>query len=424
MTKRIIGCLLFMLLATLELSSQETFKVMFYNLLNYPIEDAVPNREDDLEIILADYKPDLFLVCELNTITGANNVLNIARTAINQNMEMATYVSNTSDDSTGDQNNLQNLLYYDSTKFSIEEEIIVPTDLRDFNVYKLNVNSVEQNTNPIEFYVVVCHLKASSGIDNELRRFNMVAELDNYLNSLPADSNVVLGGDLNLYRASEPAFQELLDATNHITFADPANRVGSWSNNPSFVDVFTQSTRTQSGLGGTSGGFDDRFDFILTSENMLSTTSITYVPDSYQVYGNNGLSACYNSAINSSECGLADSEFSFAIRDALHNFSDHLPVTVSLQTDASLSTIAAQEIPEPLIVKQTVVSTTLTIYNTDDTLSNQAVVIYNSLGQIVQTLTLNSDSEQDLDLSQLQKGMYYLKVKDYPINPVKFIISN
>jgi hypothetical protein len=424
MTKRIIGCLLFMLLATVELSSQETFKVMFYNLLNYPIEDAVPNREDDLEFILTDYKPDLFLVCELNNITGANTVLNIARTAINENMEMASYVSNTSDDSTGDQNDLQNLLYYDSTKFSIEEEIIVPTDLRDFNVYKLKVNSVEQDTNPIEFYVVVCHLKASSGADNELRRFNMVAELDNYLNSLPPDSNIVLGGDLNLYTASEPAFQELLDATNHITFADPANRVGSWSNNPSFVDVFTQSTRTQSGLGGTGGGFDDRFDFILTSENMLSTTSITYVPDSYQVYGNNGLSACYNSAINSTECGLADSEFSFAIRDALHNFSDHLPVTVSLQTDASLSTIASQEIPKPLIVKQTVISTTLTIYTTDDNLSNKAVVIYNSLGQIVQIHTLNSDPEQNLDLSQLQKGMYYIKVKDYPINPVKFIISN
>ncbi|OZV69861.1 T9SS type A sorting domain-containing protein [Winogradskyella aurantia] len=424
MTKRIIGCLLLMSLATLELSSQETFKVMFYNLLNYPIEDAVPNREDDLEFILADYQPDLFLVCELNTITGANNVLNIARTAINQNMEMATYVSNTSDDSTGDQNDLQNLLYYDSTKFSIEEEIIVPTDLRDFNVYKLKVNSVEQNTNPIEFYVVVCHLKASSGADNELRRFNMVAELDNYLNSLPADSNIVLGGDLNLYTASEPAFQELLDATNHITFADPANRVGSWSNNPSFVDVFTQSTRTQSGLGGTSGGFDDRFDFILTSENMLSTTSITYVPDSYQVYGNNELSACYNSAINSTECGLADSEFSFAIRDALHNFSDHLPVTVSLQTDASLSTIASQEISAPLMVKQTVINTTLTIYNSDYTLSNKTVVIYNSLGQVVQTLTLNSNPEQNLDLSQLQMGMYYIKVKDYAINPVKFIISN
>ncbi len=112
---------------------------MFYNLLNYPIEDAVPNRENDLQIILSDYQPDLFLVCELNTETGANTILNIIRSANNPNFEMATYVSNTSDDLTGNQNDLQNLLYYDSTKFSLEDEIIVPTDLRDFNIYKLKI---------------------------------------------------------------------------------------------------------------------------------------------------------------------------------------------------------------------------------------------------------------------------------------------
>jgi hypothetical protein len=81
---------------------------------------------------------------------------------------------------------------------------------------------------------------------------------------------VLLGGDLNLYTFTEPAYQQLLQVTNNITFADPANRPGSWSNNPNFVDIFTQSTRTDFGLGGTAGGFDDRFDFILTSENMLA----------------------------------------------------------------------------------------------------------------------------------------------------------
>ena len=234
----------------IDVSGQETFKVMFYNLLNYPLEDAVPNREDDLEFILSDYQPDLFLVCELNNIIGANNVLNITRSSISTNYEMATYVSNTSDDTTGDQNDLQNLLYYDSTKFILEDEIIVPTDLRDFNVYKLKVNTVNQTTNPIEFYVIVCHLKASSGDQNELRRFNMVVELDDYLSTLPSDSNILLGGDLNIYTGSEPAFQLLLQDTNNITLADPADRVGSWNNNPNFVDVFTQSTRTQNGLGG------------------------------------------------------------------------------------------------------------------------------------------------------------------------------
>ena len=303
MKKKLIGLVATVFLVCLNVSAQETFKIMFYNLLNYPLEDAVPGREQDLAFILTDYQPDLFLVCELNNITGANNVLNITRSAINPNFEMATYVSNTSDDIFGDQNDLQNLLYYNSSKFSIQEETIVQTDLRDFNVYRIRLNTVDQDTNPVDVYVVVCHLKASSGTVNAQRRFEMVTELVAYLDTLPTDANVLLGGDLNLYTASEAAFQELLSPNNNITFVDPPNRVGSWSNNTNYVDVFTQSTRTQTGLGGTTGGFDDRFDFILTSENMLSSADITYVADSFQVYGNNGLTTCYNSAINTANCG-------------------------------------------------------------------------------------------------------------------------
>ena len=424
MKKKILGFLTVMLLTILNVSAQETFKVMFYNLLNYPLEDAVPNRENDLEFILNDYQPDLFLVCELNNITGATNVLNIARTAISQNIEMATYVSNTSDDTAGNQNDLQNLLYYDSTKFILEEEIIVPTNLRDFNVYKLQLNTIDQATNPIEIYVIVCHLKASSGSVNAQRRFEMVVELDNYLSTLPADTNVLLGGDLNIYTASESAFQELLDDTNNITFTDPADRVGSWNNNPNFVDVFTQSTRTQTGMGGTTGGFDDRFDFILTSENLLSTANITYVPDSYQVYGNNGLSSCYNRAINSSDCAVAGSEFLFPIRDALHNFSDHLPVTLSLQADVTLLNIDEHETVNLFNLEKTIISSKIDVYIHSYKLFNEDILISNSLGQQVKKLQTNNDQRQQFDVSELENGIYFLSFKNFKLNPIKFIIQH
>jgi endonuclease/exonuclease/phosphatase family metal-dependent hydrolase len=424
MKKKILGFLTISLCAVLNVSAQETFKVMFYNLLNYPSETAVSNREADLEFILSDYQPDLFLVCELNTVTGANNVLNITRTAINSNFEMATYVSNTSDDSGNNQNDLQNLLYYDSTKFTLEEEIIVPTELRDFNVYKLQLNTTDQNTNPIEIYIVVCHLKASSGAENAQRRFNMVVQLDGYLSTLPVDTNVMLGGDLNIYTASESAFQELLDVTNNITLADPADRVGSWNNNPNFVDVFTQSTRTATGFGGSRGGFDDRFDFILTSENMLSTANLTYVQDSYQVYGNNGLSACYNKAINSSNCAITGSQFAFAIRDALHNFSDHLPVTLSLETDATLLSIDAVEFSNSFYLEKSIINHKLNIYIKAFKLKNKDLIIYNSIGQMVKTLGTNSDDKQEFDVSDLSSGLYFIGVKNETIEPLKLLISN
>ncbi|APY06910.1 hypothetical protein BWZ20_00725 [Winogradskyella sp. J14-2] len=397
---------------------------MFYNLLNYPLEDAVPNREDDLAFILADYQPDLFLVCELNNITGANNVLNITRSAVNANFEMATYVSNTSDDSFGNQNDLQNLLYYNSSKFSIEEEIIVPTDLRDFNVYKVRLKTIDQETNPVEVYIIVCHLKASSGPQNAQRRFEMVLELDAYLETLPADSNVLLGGDLNVYTATESAFQELLDSSDTITFADPANRIGSWNNNPNFVDVFTQSTRTQTGLGGTTGGFDDRFDFILTSENMLSSANITYVPNSYKVYGNNGLTSCYNSAINSSNCGTISSEFSFEIRDALHNFSDHLPVTLLLEADVTLSSNNNFELDKAIVLSKNLVDTELDIYINSSKYLNQPLYIYNQLGQLVKTHLVNHNTKQILNTSSLANGLYFIKFYESNTKALKFVVSH
>jgi len=424
MKKKRLGFLVVMLLTIINVSAQETFKVMFYNLLNYPLEDAVPNREDDLEFILSDYQPDLFLVCELNNSTGADNVLGITRTAINSNYEMATYVSNTSDDTTGDQNDLQNQLYYDSSKFILDEEIIVPTDLRDFNIYKLILNTVDQATNPVELYVVVCHLKASSGTVNALRRFDMAVELDNYLSTLPSDTNVLLGGDLNIYTGTEPAFQLLLQDTNNITFADPADRVGSWNNNPNFVDVFTQSTRTQSGLGGSTGGFDDRFDFILTSQNMLSSANITYVPDSYQVYGNNGLSACYNNAINSSACAVPGSDFSFEVRDALHNFSDHLPVTVSLQTNATLSNAEFNLSSNDVYLEKNIIHSQLVVYINSPEYLNQYFEIFNNLGQTVKMLSLNSDSKQTFEIGDLNNGIYYLKLSKSNNGTLKFVISN
>lgn len=424
MKKYLFSFYLLCLFGSFSVSAQETFKVMFYNLLNYPLEDAVPNREEDLEFILSDYQPDLFLVCELNNSTGAENVLNITKTAIRSNFEMATYVSNTSDDFVGDQNDLQNLLYYDSAKFILEEEIIVPTALRDFNVYKLKLNTVNQDTNPVEFYVVVCHLKASSGTVNAERRYDMVLELEAYLSTLPATSNVILGGDLNLYTASEPAFQELLDDVNPITFEDPADRIGSWNNNPNFVDVFTQSTRTQTGFGGTTGGFDDRFDFLLTSENMMGSSNLNYVTDSYQVFGNNGLASCYNNAINSSNCSVPGSQFSFEIRDALHNFSDHLPVTLRLETDETLLNITSVNTLNKIVLEHTLVNNTLHLVLDGSEGFNEALIIYNALGQQVKTFKTNTDLRQAFNVSDLQNGIYFLAISDVSLNPIKFIVAH
>lgn len=393
---------------------------MFYNLLNYPTETTFPERDADLELILSAYQPDLFLVCELNNEAGANNLLGITQNAISPEYAMANFVTNSSDDLTGDNNELQNMLYFNSSKFTLESQTVITTIVRDFNHYKLKLNSVNQESNPMFLDVIVCHLKAASGFENENIRFQMVQDLVAYLDSLPEDSLILLGGDLNLYSASESAFQELLDVSNHITFTDPANRVGAWSNNPEFLDVFTQSTRTLTNLGGAAGGFDDRFDFILTSENMLNNAELYYKEDSYQVFGNNNNPNCFNRALNSGDCsGL---EFSLAIRQSLHNFSDHLPVTLTLETPQllSISEVAGKT---AFSLNKTLILNGMIQIEHDNT-AIQEFKIMNQIGQVVHTFSADASGNTTANLSFLASGVYALFVPLVANKATKFILAH
>ncbi|WP_250432573.1 endonuclease/exonuclease/phosphatase family protein [Hanstruepera flava] len=402
--------------------SQETFNIMFYNLLNFPLEDAVPNRLNDLEIILADYNPDIFMVCELNNEEGANTILQLIQDRVNPDFEMAAFELNTSDDEIGDQNDLQNLVFYDASKFILENQTIVSTIFRDFNHYELKINSVNQDTNPIILHAIICHLKASSGTENQALRLQMAQDLTAYLNTLPSDIHVILAGDFNVYTSSEGAFQEFINPLNNIPFNDPANRIGSWHNNSNYVEVFTQSTRTQTGMGGTTGGFDDRFDFIMTSNNLMTDDSLNYVDESYQVYGNNGNSNCLNQAINDFEC--SGSDFSFSIRDALHNFSDHLPVTIQIETDQTLLDIREFNYSSGIeIVGSNVVNNDL-VLKIDSSKNLEELVIYNTIGQKVKTIKLFNSSLISIPCVSLSNGMYYLTTSKSNTNPIKFVKVN
>ena len=398
---------------------QETFKVMFYNVLNFP-DQAPASRIDNLENIMTDYQPDLFMVCEINTIQGSNTILSMLQ-GIKPEYAGANFVNNTSDDTSGNQNDLQNMLYYNSSKFILESQTEVTTIFRDFNHYVLKLNTVNQDTNPIILNAIVCHLKSSSGSENQAFRLQMVNDLVAYLDTLPSDELVLIGGDLNLYTQSEPAFQELIDPTNNITFVDPADRIGSWHTNLVFVDVFTQSTRTQTGLGGATGGFDDRFDFIMTSENMLTSSDLFYVDDSYQVYGNNANSDCFNQEINSSDCSGPD--FDQAIRNELYFMSDHLPVTVELQTNEQLLSTQEIAIISPIrILGSNLVENWLNL-SIDSSINSKTndLVLYNTMGQILARVDIRNLNQVRLNVSNWSSGIYYIGFNDLAIQPIKFI---
>lgn len=405
-----------------HLSAQATFKAMSYNLLNFPSQDIPTNRIQYLQITLTDYQPDIFMVCELNNEAAGVSILDMMQQNINPNYAMANFVENSSDDGIGNQNDLQNLLFYDSTKFTLVSQDEISTVYRDINHYKLKVNTVNQATNPIYLDAFVAHLKASSGTDNEASRLQMITDLETYLQTLPADSHVIFGGDFNFYTSSESGFVELTDTSNYITFVDPANQVGSWHNNTNYIDVFSQATRTQTGMGGATGGFDDRFDFILTSENMLTNTDLFYVDNSYQVYGNNGNSNCFNQEINSSDC--SGSKFSSTIREALYNFSDHLPVTLQLQTNESLSItdLALAKVFE--ITGSNLVDAVLNLKISPELSAHHQLTIYDSLGKLIKTINLHNSVYLKEDVSMLANGLYYIVLQNANTQPLKFIVNH
>lgn len=312
--------------------TQEHLNAMFYNLFKFP--NSLPqNREYILKDILDVYKPDLFMVCELATQNGADLILNTSLQNQTDVFARAVFIPDLSDLA----DPLQTMVYYNTRKLTLLNQQKIPTVYRDINQYsfKLNVENA-----PIYLEVFVAHLKSSTGTANQQARLQMVQTVTQALQNLTQPNTFVLfAGDFNFYTASEPGYQQILSAANAIKLIDPINALGSWQNNANFSYLHTQSTRvSNTGFGGganagASGGLDDRFDFIMMSENFNTDNRFNYVPNTYKAYGNNG--NCFDKSVNDAGCTGA---FSQTLRNNLYNMSDHLPVVMQFNINENLST--------------------------------------------------------------------------------------
>ena len=383
--------------------AQNTIKTMFYNVLEFP--ELNPNRITLLQDILQDYSPDIFMVCELQSQEGADVILNVGLNSNgNSNYSAAPYFENQSGG--GD---LQQALFYRNDMFVLENTEIINTPVRDINKYTLLLNTESQDTNPIRIYAYVTHLKSSQGSANQQLRLSMVEAFVNDTQQLEDDAFVLFAGDFNIYTSTEPAYLEILDQTNSVAMEDPIDTPGAWNNNEDFRAVHTQSTRTSSSGfgGGAGGGLDDRFDFIMVSQNMMTNPNLQYKTDSYKAYGNNG--NCYNNNINDINCGGVYNQI---IRDALYNMSDHLPVVMELETDQEIVIldIPQQQLAQPFSLKRTLVSDVLTIYAPQWDTQNDTFGVYNSLGQEILDFKINATTTA-INIAQLAKGVYYITNK-------------
>ena len=72
--KRALSILFFTFFFPAVLSSQDTVRLMTYNILNYPYVAAT--RADTLAIIVDDVLPDIMIINELQNNSGATTILN------------------------------------------------------------------------------------------------------------------------------------------------------------------------------------------------------------------------------------------------------------------------------------------------------------------------------------------------------------
>lgn len=311
------------------LSAQtDTITIVSYNLLNFPdgrndcgSNTNVPNRFDTLRKILNYAQPDIFVACEIQNKRGADSILSRSLNVLGQTNYAAANYHN--DSNGGD---LQNMLYYNSSKLILQSQDVIETSVRDIDHYVLYVNDPNLSnlfdTTFLEVYM--CHLKAGSGTSEQATRNEQTILLRNFIDSRPPNRNHFVCGDLNVYRSTESCYQTLISGGLN-PLIDPIGAPGNWNNNGSFASLHTQSTRNGQNLDcGSQGGSDDRFDQILVSETVMNgSDSLIYLPNSYDAIGNDG-----NQFNSSLIAGPVNSQYPDSVVNALYYMSDHLPVTL------------------------------------------------------------------------------------------------
>ena len=302
--------------------SQDTLTIMTYNVLHF--SGNTTGRVQSIKKVMDYAQPDIVIFQELEHQSGIDlllsDVFNVDSTAF-----AAGTLPSSSYMKTG--------IIYRKSKLDLSSHVVLSTVLRSIPGYTLSIKNAHSNVKP--FTIFGAHLKASDGTSESEQRWEEAKELYKHVAQKDQNYHYIFGGDFNLYDTEEPAYKLLTDSMT----VDLEDVVGHWVRKESaHVMKYTQSTRTESiGDGGSTGGLDDRFDFILFSDHFTSSDpDLKYVDGSYTVIGNDGNH--YDKAlIDGGNSAVPDS-----IAEAIYFASDHYPVVakIAYTTKSSTSPIA------------------------------------------------------------------------------------
>ena len=289
---------------------QDTLTIMSYNALRFSSNNTA--RAQHFKKVINYINPDIVAFQEIEDQGGIDLLLS---EVFNKNSQKYSSgpLSNSRD--------MENGVIYRNSKLDLISNKSISTDLRDISGFRFSIKNAAQNVSP--FTVFSAHLKASTGSSNENRRWEEAKQLQYYVSQQDKNFRYILAGDLNLYGPNERAYKLLLDSMS-VDLDDP---IGGWVRDDNLnILKFTQSTRTyQIGDGGSTGGLDDRFDFILFSDHFTRTDpNLKFLENSYKVIGNDG------NHFNRSIIDGANTSAPDEIIQSIYYASDHYPVVAKI----------------------------------------------------------------------------------------------
>ena len=393
------------LLSTFALAAQETITVMQYNLLQYgnyqsgyaecyETNNNTQHKDECIRTIMNYVHPDILTVCEF----GKTPQLQADFLRHNLNINGADYWKTDNIINFANQA-IINHIFYDSRKMELKSHVALRTSPRDTDVYELYLKTTELLAgDTVKLVCIVSHPKAGQYYETD--RLATMRTVMNYVEGHYANENVLIMGDFNMYRASETGYQLLTKtySDSRSLFVDPlfsAGGVGEWSKNSQYARFHTQSTHRYSDECFSSGGMDDRFDFILMSDEIyMGFNRIKYVNNSYYAVGNDGQH--FNMSIDQNGNATVPPD----VLEALFDVSDHLPVTMKM-------TVFAQWDVDELKMES------LRVYPSPTTgrlrVDNAEPAPYRIANVMGQTLASGWVADE-IDVSGLSDGLYFINI--------------
>ena len=399
---------------TVFVYGQQTVTYMQYNLLNYgnftsycTSSNNNPDAKDGYLRTILDYlQPDILSVNELGSTSS--NATHLLEDVLNDNSYGVTYKRADITNNAGSY--LINMIFYNSDILGLESQQVAQSVVRDINIYRLYMLNEDMVKGDTTFFnCAVAHLKAGTGSDDEEDRGTMTKNLMNYLEWTELNEPLLFSGDMNFYSDDEEGLDNLINhADPWLKFYDPLDRIGDWHNNSFYADVHSQSTHSANTGCASSGGLDDRFDFIFINKRIADNTNgVGYVENSYRTVGNDG---------NHFNKGLLDTPTNTSVPSdvlqALYYNSDHLPLTMELEL-SDVSSISESMPVYPVLKVVNPANNTIegSIYSRE--LLECTISFFNAGGQILVNRNLDlvpGDNTFSFEASQFYPGLYLLRL--------------